>query len=395
MKKCISAALAAVIVLIVISGCGNDQQTSQTEASVNTEQDIAFVQPVTDDNLRLALGVPESIQQTKTLGDTSIEFDAAIEMPDVSAVPVIEISLHNVSDEDIAAFNNAVFSNKAYFQSGNGGNQNWDRLFFRTEEEYESTSGIIEPFSESCAMRRKNGDVYGYIEYHRNHDPKSEPFMFSSVKVDSPLMENGWAPNISLSPNDALVQAKQVIAPFASDFDCVCCAANHTYRLDVPEHGNVYGYSFHFTRSYAGIPTVYTLWECAEIDEYSDFRCQSYEGVHVVVSEYGIEYVWYAPRYDIIGTLEENAELLYFEDIMNIALAMLEIKHSDNIHIDRITFGYTRVQMRDAPERYIMIPVWDFFGMSDTANETEPYQYDSLLTVNAMDGTIVNRSWGQ
>ena len=47
-----------------------------------------------------------------------------------------------------------------------------------------------------------------------------------------------------------------------------------------------------------------------------------------------------------------------------------------------------------------LIPVWDFFGSRDIYQDggTEPYTEDqanmSFLTVNAMDGTIIERNRG-
>lgn len=66
---------------------------------------------------------------------------------------------------------------------------------------------------------------------------------------------------------------------------------------------------------------------------------------------------------------------------------------SKNMRVESITFGYTRVLMKDAPTRYMMVPVWDFFGYFEAsgANKAEDY---SLLTINAIDGSVIDREYG-
>lgn len=52
--------------------------------------------------------------------------------------------------------------------------------------------------------------------------------------------------------------------------------------------------------------------------------------------------------------------------------------------VSKITLGYMRVRSMNAPDTYELIPVWDFFEG----------EFDSLLTVNAIDGTIIDRDYG-
>ena len=43
-----------------------------------------------------------------------------------------------------------------------------------------------------------------------------------------------------------------------------------------------------------------------------------------------------------------------------------------------------RVRSKNAPDTYELVPVWDFFTDD----------FESLLTVNAIDGTIIDRNYG-
>ena len=68
--------------------------------------------------------------------------------------------------------------------------------------------------------------------------------------------------------------------------------------------------------------------------------------------------------------------------------------------VDKIQLNYCRVQRRDKPGQFVMTPVWDFFGSRAVENEDGTMRLfdinpnNSLLTVNAIDGTVIDRNYG-
>ena len=102
--------------------------------------------------------------------------------------------------------------------------------------------------------------------------------------------------------------------------------------------------------------------------------------------------------------------MLPFSDISNIFEEMLLKKQADSfnnegdtveIQVDKVVLSYMRIRDKDAKEG-TLIPVWDFFGTKtyrNAAGEVDlvvDNRYDgvlpeSLMTINAMDGTIVDR----
>lgn len=52
------------------------------------------------------------------------------------------------------------------------------------------------------------------------------------------------------------------------------------------------------------------------------------------------------------------------------------------------------VQMKDNPNRYQLVPVWDFIGSRTIGQEYCNETNDSLLTINAIDGTVIDRDYG-
>ena len=41
-----------------------------------------------------------------------------------------------------------------------------------------------------------------------------------------------------------------------------------------------------------------------------------------------------------------------------------------------------------------MVPVWDFFGSRTIGREFYDITHYSLFTINAIDGTVIDREWG-
>lgn len=100
---------------------------------------------------------------------------------------------------------------------------------------------------------------------------------------------------------------------------------------------------------------------------------------------------------------------------MDIYEKMMLIKNADYMEnakeltykIDRIVFGYTRIYEPKSDSRSgVLVPVWDFFGSYEgtykeeaeweTGSENFLYapQYESYLTINAIDGSVIDRGLG-
>ena len=71
-----------------------------------------------------------------------------------------------------------------------------------------------------------------------------------------------------------------------------------------------------------------------------------------------------------------------------------------NFQINEVRLGYMRVREDGNAGEATMIPVWDFIGTRSITYEGEEAAYDessvfnSWITVNALDGTIIDRDLG-
>lgn len=168
------------------------------------------------------------------------------------------------------------------------------------------------------------------------------------------------------------------------------------------------GYGIHFTRCLDGIPVTYTDSEGTTIEK-DDAGSWPYEAIYLVFDEEGFtEFKWTNP-YELEKLSDEDVFLLPFSDIQSIFEEMLlkkledfwgDMQVEETLHVTEVRLGYMRVMEKGNIMEGTMIPVWDFFGsktfyysgMDEPYTEDEPYK--CLLTINAMDGTIIDRDFG-
>ena len=178
-----------------------------------------------------------------------------------------------------------------------------------------------------------------------------------------------------------------------------------------------HAYKLRYTRSVNGTPTTYTdnkiVGNMVEVNEMTnetfsyDWR---YECVQFVIDDTGIvEFVWESP-YDVVETVVESAALKQFDEIESVFSKMIlvtNVSHQEGVsisfNISRAQLGLTRVMEKDKYDSALLIPVWDFFGtlsieytdsngqkQTDTLDEI----HTSQLTINAIDGSIIDRTRG-
>lgn len=170
----------------------------------------------------------------------------------------------------------------------------------------------------------------------------------------------------------------------------------------------------HYTRNVNGIPLTYTEQDCMKKEDEVQAEPWAYEDMAFAVDDSGIVgFTWTSP-YKITDTVTQNANVMPFKDAINVFSTMAlvtnnfdsMVKGTDgitaiDINVDHIKFGLTRVTEQDKRDTGLLIPVWDFFGSTtyhqqDQNGKSKTYTYVEapVLTVNAIDGSIIDRSLG-
>lgn len=141
-----------------------------------------------------------------------------------------------------------------------------------------------------------------------------------------------------------------------------------------------------------------------------------YERVRVYVNKTGVVYFSWQNPYTEPEIQTVDSRLMDFSDIADIFAKMIMVKNSDqkvinekngfavtkNIDVDKVSLSLMRIRDKDNLEQGIIVPVWDFWGTDSYEPENESYgdlvyngkYYTVQLTVNAIDGTIIDRELG-
>ena len=106
---------------------------------------------------------------------------------------------------------------------------------------------------------------------------------------------------------------------------------------------------------------------------------------------------WEAP-YSILENVTEDSSLIPFSEVEKIFEKMIALKYANTqsiITIENICFGYARVAEQNRSGSALMVPAWDFFGTISDFNGISRSDYGtSLITINAIDGSIIDRGLG-
>jgi len=227
--------------------------------------------------------------------------------------------------------------------------------------------------------------------------------------------------DMELKYEDALKLAqKQVDLLKMENMALAHCALGVDFKENA-HYSNVHGkeftpkkYIFWFTRNIEGTPVTFA----SNTMTYDRFDPPwEYESLRIEVGEEGVEVVSMPTLSQMTEQISDNAGLMPLNEIRRIAaeqfaignIALPEGIEKKNImdmqlEINQAELGYTRIKLGDTSGRYVLVPAWDFFGEYVLDEKEMPRQYSygtydnlyrhSYLTINAVDGTIIDRSLG-
>jgi ribosome maturation factor RimP len=264
----------------------------------------------------------------------------------------------------------------------------------------ESNKILIDGWKKN--VRSIEGDAWVDSEHVElkiiNHSKKNSQMYFKFI-------------NESDTPLNLTIDESEKIASDAIDFlginDMDIISANKIYIVDsMGDNRECTSYVFQYGKLINGIETTY---------DYPRFISSMYdepwytEKLEIIVDNRGISsFIWNYTS-ELTNDISKSVEIMNIEDIKsslrnNILIQNTWEQKSEiqkrTINIDEIKLGMMRIKQKDENDSYIMLPVWDFFGyinikFNNGQEDKILDQYNSsLLTINAIDGSIIDPSLG-
>ena len=302
------------------------------------------------------------------------------------------------------------------------------------QEEYERTN------TESINIKWKTDNIQMTLDVLRSDSLLGNEFIFYSAHRNSVYSGNATAfkntsdlKGLDTTFDEAKAMAEEAVSNLDMGYMTVAESGKiASYKGDINRYDTNAGYTdfekleyndlayiFYFTRSINGVNETY----CANSISYNQYaEPWGYVSFYVIVNDSGIvEINWRSTGSELGEQISDNSELLSFDEIQQIAEQQFTNGNIDfsrgfadesefskliemNLKIDKVTLGYARVELSDGGG-YVMIPAWDFFG-SYTAilladdkksikySEKNEYYMQSYLTINAIDGSVIDRALG-
>ena len=361
--------------------------------------------------IRERVEAPEHLATTfaSSSGRLTFLIDADVEVPQVPAVHVYEVSPVPIPVERAKALADALMGSEVM----GFGEYVPDTLFDPLDGET-SESLLLISMDNSKIFYARASYQYGiprgslrlcYDDATGLENHRDLPFA-SEIIGESPTIygrRGTAAKGCAYSYEEARALARgaaDIIAPELTEVVCSIARGRH----DETE-----GYEFCFYRLVDGIPVTYTIFQGMGGQYYANsltFKIpQAYESLRMIVhGDRGLTTVSYESPYQIGDRLETDVALLPFDQIMEIAQRLLPLTvaiHEQEIagaqvKIDRIVFGYARMDMKDGLYRYKLVPVWDFIGGVEGQDPLYTFSQEdySFLTIDATTGLTMDRYFG-
>ena len=346
-------------------------------------------------------------------GKVVITLDANVTVPDAEKAQIYMATPRLFTTEEADAMAKAVFGSRAYAYAGTGNySESAPVRVYNSDSTGVLSNGMIWPeYSLSVYQSTKNSGMADWVEAEFAHAQFYGEPIYWMVDPGHDMQLNVTPNGCAVTYEEARMIADTAIHAFAPNFTCMAqgvidgeLAGMETKDGKLSYTNEQQAWILWYTRDDLAMPV--TAEGTTPSGDYS--RQHQHERIIVVVTDEGIRGMNYQFPHDVT-VLQDNCTLLPFDQVMDVvrkvmplSLGWLESSYSDiRVHITDVRLGYMRVMSKDNPDCYEYIPVWDFFGTQEcrkTKNGNIVSEHSSSLishfTVNALDGTVIDRNYG-
>lgn len=356
--------------------------------------------------------IPSRMEREYTVSSdilTKVHVAADVIAPNTGNFPIYEITYKPVSDDVVNAFVDAVSFGKAAAEQAKPADG-----FSIVYDFDEKQTGRIEVVVDEHAGDRLSFSLEG-------------KYQVLTLPTNPYVTEHDG--NTVLTMAEAEEEAKAFAAK-VSDYQLIGSGVKRGIirQQDEAERERLDLYEFIFVpveengafRTYVDTAYLESNTTAAPRSVYRAARKQP--SLRVIVNEHGVlRAIWEsADAEEVRKKIAENTALLPFDEVMHVFAEQIGqqgnflVQHGEppisrTLYITEIRLGYMRTTKADQTDPYRLIPVWDFFGyetnvfasqadtewkLDENNASTRPALGHSYLTVNALDGSIINRVLG-
>ena len=248
------------------------------------------------------------------------------------------------------------------------------------------------------------------VQYSRRQEEGSS---FSSEYMDRQSFEQFYPdvpidtiPDVAMSREEAIdagtALADALDIPGLALWSCEKQYAPGTAALGFGDGAPKCCWALRFVRTVGGVPLTYASNSFTLRQDESAYQPPwEYESMVMYMDDSGIVGLYWKAPYDVQEAMTEDSSLLPFSDVMDVFEKMYVVTNDGtamDATVTDIRLGYVRVRMQDKRNEAMLVPAWDFFGECVGHEAGDTYLVGdeawSLLTVNAVDGSIIDRALG-
>lgn len=446
MKKKIVPILFGILALTMLSGCGAPQaQTEPTtvnqamliEKSSQPQETYSFPDRFTGD-------------WTTQEGKLTIHADAPVVAEQGVALPTATVEPREFTQADVDNLLRVFLKGEALYSHVQTKDELQASLDHINSPEWQADPDSSAQTPEQLETRRKELNAWYTAEIAKA--PNEKPIIHGFSDSNDPTRISGFATvngleydisfdngdwreaNITrkdykyndwseswggISKEDAVAQADALIQDLGFGnmvLDDAQKWENGSWRLYYAPTVNGFSQSSIRKDTLEGDFRFYQYWDYKASDsENPDTVTWWKENIQIVMGKDGLlSFTWTAPT-TIPVIKQEHTAILPFEEIASIANTMLPVvivgpkDHSlvdldrmngfdtkMDVEITKVSLNLMRIRDKGSLQGTI-VPVWDFWGTSSWYRADEqPQNYDTqpMLTLNAIDGTVVSRELG-
>lgn len=321
-------------------------------------------------------------------GRTAVFVDAQVIVPAVDAIHMYEVLPRTITTTETEKAADLYFGEQQWWH----GDSEKTEVFYREEAGSPYTVCgcnlyAVNNVSKCLTVMYSTVNLLGKDYHHANY-------------IEIVDEQGGFSHHVG-TPEESRAIADSFVQAIWSDmvFDSI-----DPELEDLPEdrYQGQYGYRVYYRREVDGIPVTPVSMQIRRYAmEDNVMPPLPYERLYVDVDAEGIFRFRYEYPAQIGEQIMQDVQLLPFDQIMTVfgsiaplTIASTEHGESNSLHIDRIELGYMCVQMKDDPARYQLVPVWDFFGTYSVSGEVYSHYMEPRVTINAIDGTVIDRKYG-